>query len=201
MTCTRQESTILLVRHAHTDMAGQFCGQSNPDLSELGQKQLGEIIRQVSKWPFTAVYSSGLIRARRTAEALASSRGLEVHLRSGLGEIDFGDWEAKSWTEVEAANRDEATRWLAEYPRRPAPNGELLGEFEERVTKEFRFCTNAARNTCVVAVTHAGFIRMAVGSILGISFETCWKLSLECGSITEFKDSKKGWEVKPLPGA
>ena len=37
------EITVLLIRHAHSTMAGRFCGHSDPPLSDTGQKQLCQI--------------------------------------------------------------------------------------------------------------------------------------------------------------
>jgi alpha-ribazole phosphatase len=134
-------------------------------------------------------------RARRTAEAVASARGLKVCIRPNLAEIDFGDWEAKSWSEIEAVNQREASRWLDDYPLRAAPNGESLAGFRARVTCEFRFLSEAALHKCIAVVTHAGFIRMALQLVAGLPFDSCWKHSLEYGSITEFKHLNSRWEV------
>ena len=36
-------TTLVLVRHAHTDMAGTFCGTSDPALSAQGVAQLAAL--------------------------------------------------------------------------------------------------------------------------------------------------------------
>src|SRR6266849_7789646 len=122
-------STILLVRHAHTDMASRFCGHSDPDLSILGQQQLQEIVQRIGKWPVTTVYSSGLTRARRTAEAIAAPRCLKVNVRSGLNEISFGAWEGRSWGEIHDLYPADAARWLHDHPAGMATGGELFLDF------------------------------------------------------------------------
>jgi len=37
-------SEILFIRHAETDMAGTFCGHSNPPLNMRGRNQLSELL-------------------------------------------------------------------------------------------------------------------------------------------------------------
>jgi len=133
MSVSATRSTILLVRHAHTDMAGRFCGHADPDLSQLGQQQLQEIVQRIGKWPFTKVYSSSLMRARRTAEAVAASRCLEINIRSGLDEISFGAWEGKSWAEIEALYPVDAALCLNDHPAGAATGGEPFLDFQQRV--------------------------------------------------------------------
>jgi len=36
-------SRVLFIRHAETEMAGRFCGHSDPDLNAQGQAQLAGV--------------------------------------------------------------------------------------------------------------------------------------------------------------
>ncbi len=191
-------ATVLLVRHAHTDMAGRFCGCSDPDLSQDGRWQLQNIVQRVRQWPFKKIYSSSLLRARRTAEAIAASAGLEVNVRSGLDEINFGTWEGKSWAEIEAINPADAARWLKDYPAGVAPDGESFAGFQQRVQNELRCFAEQAQNTCAVVVTHAGFIRTTLVSVVGIAAQDGWKLPLEYGSTTVLNYSEQSWHVDEI---
>lgn len=191
MSALASQSTVLLVRHAHTEMAGRFCGHSDPDLSPRGQQQLEEIAQRIAEWPFASVYSSSLMRARRTAQAVAASRGLEVNVRSGLNEIDFGAWEGRSWSEIESLYPEDAARWLNHHPTGAATDGEPFAVFQSRVLQELQYAADAAQNSCVVIVTHAGFIRTALVAAAGMSAADAWKLPLDYGSITELNYLKK----------
>jgi|SRR5882724_1971461 len=193
MSVSAIRSTILLVRHAHTEMAGRFCGHADPDLSTLGQEQLQEIVRRIGTRPFTRVYSSSLIRACRTAEAIAASRCLEVNVRSGLREINFGAWEGRSWDEIEALYPADAARWLHDHPAGTATGGELFVDFQQRVLNEFRDLAKKAQDTCIAIVAHAGFIRTALVSVAGLDAADAWSLPLEYGSITELNYLQNRW--------
>jgi alpha-ribazole phosphatase len=198
MSVSAIRSTVLLVRHAHTDMAGRFCGRSDPDLSQLGQQQLQEIVQRIGRWPFTKVYSSSRMRARRTAETVAASRCLDVNVRSGLDEIHFGTWEGKSWAEIEALYPVDATRWLNAHPAGAATGGEPYVNFQQRVLNEFRYLAKEAQNTCIAIVTHAGFIRTALVSVAGPDAADAWALPLEYGTITELNYLQEGWRVNDI---
>ena len=191
--------TVLLVRHAHTDMAGRFCGHSDPDLSRLGQQQLQEIVQRIGKWPFTKVYSSSLMRARRTAETLAASRYLEINIRSELDKESLRAWERENaWAEIEALYPVDAIRWLNDHPKGAATGGELYLDFQQRVLNEFRYFEKEAQNTCIAIVSHAGFIRTALVAVAGLDAKDAWTLPLEYGSITEFNYLQEGWRVNDI---
>ena len=38
----------VLIRHAETDLAGKFCGQSDPDLNSAGEQQLGLWVEEIA---------------------------------------------------------------------------------------------------------------------------------------------------------
>jgi adenosylcobinamide-GDP ribazoletransferase len=94
-------SRVLFIRHAETDMAGRFCGHSDPDVNAKGRAQLTELAHLLSAEAIDAVYSSDLRRARSTAQAIAAARNIPLSLRPALREIDFGQWEGLSWEQIE----------------------------------------------------------------------------------------------------
>ena len=116
-------STIVLVRHAHTGMAGKFCGQIDPPLSAQGLAQLPDLNDRLGGQAFTHIFSSDLERARQTAESIASRHGLPVQLLRSLREIAFGSWEGLDWDQVVAQDPAYAQRWLDHYPVRPCSRG------------------------------------------------------------------------------
>ena len=165
-------SGIIFVRHAETDMAGRFCGHTDPQLNSRGRAQLPRLLEQLSHAEFEKIFTSDLIRARQTAEAIAHHFGLEVVRRPGLREISFGDWEGLSWTEIEIRDPERAKRWFKEYPYFPAPGGETFECFRTRVRSEIEFLAEAAEQSPAVVVTHAGFLRVACERLRKIDWST-----------------------------
>lgn len=158
-------STLLLVRHAHTDMAGRFCGLSDPPLTAQGLAQLPELHAKLNAYPVTHICSSGLQRARQTAEFLAEQRQLKVTHYDVLNEIFFGSWEGLNWDEVMARDAKYAQRWVDNYPSVPAPGGEYFEDFFERVQYAMTAIAGWAEGGCAVVVTHAGVIRTFLASL------------------------------------
>jgi alpha-ribazole phosphatase/probable phosphoglycerate mutase len=170
-------SELLLIRHAETDMAGTFCGHSDPELNARGHSQLGELINKLRTEEIGVVYTSDLRRAHTTAMAIAEAFGVDCHVRGALREINFGQWEGVTWEEIERGDQTYARRWIAEYPRLPAPDGESVHDFERRVLDEVKLLSVEAEagDCCIAVVTHAGVLRTALRALHSCSEDRAWE--------------------------
>jgi alpha-ribazole phosphatase len=170
-------SEILFIRHAETDLAGTFCGHSDPELNTRGRVQLAELVNRLRTENIGKVYASDLRRAHATGAAIADAFGVNCHVRTALREIDFGQWEGLTWKEIEQRDETYARRWIAEYPRLPAPNGESYDDFERRVLDEVKFLSMNAEveGRCIVVVTHAGVLRTVLCTLNGCPEDDAWE--------------------------
>jgi alpha-ribazole phosphatase len=186
---------LFLIRHAETDLAGRFCGHSDPELNERGRQQLAGLVNKLSAHNIRRVYTSDLRRAQQTAEAIARCFGAGLHVRPGLREIHFGLWEGLSWNEIEMRDPLLAKRWADEYPNATAPGGEPFPEFESRVVREIAYLLDEATKPIAV-VAHAGFIHVVLTSLCGISDQEAWDCTKDYASVVEL-DTR----ASPLGGA
>lgn len=187
-------SELLFIRHAETDMAGTFCGHSDPELNERGRIKLGELIDRLRMEKIGAVYTSDLRRAHTTGMAIAEAFGVDCHVRSALREINFGQWEGITWKEIEQRDDVYARRWIAEYPRLPAPNGESFHDFEQRVLGEVKFLSlEAEASDCSIAVvTHAGVLRTLLCALHGYSEDHAWEQTRSYCSVIRYSSAAYG---------
>jgi alpha-ribazole phosphatase len=182
-------STIFFIRHAETDMAGTFCGHSDPALNGRGLAQLEELRDKLRAEDIGAVYSSDLRRSGETARAIAEIFGVNCRVRHNLREIDFGQWEGLAWEEIERRDEAYARRWVTEYPRLPAPGGEDFADFERRVLNEVKFLSMEAEalGGKIAVVTHAGVLRAVLCVLHGYSVEDAWAWTREYCSIVRYQ--------------
>lgn len=167
-------SRIFFIRHAETEMAGRYCGHSDPELNAQGRAQLTKLTHLLSHDAIDAVYSSDLRRARSTAQSIAAARNITVVLRRSLREIHFGDWEGMSWEQIEQLDPDFAQEWMAAYPHLPAPSGESFQAFEARVMEEVHRLLDRSHGPIAV-VTHAGVLRVVLRHLFGCSEQEAWQ--------------------------
>ena len=94
--------TIYLIRHGETEWNEKRLIQGHSDIplnknGKLQSKQLGEKLKDIY---FEAVFSSDLIRARRTAEIITIEKKLAVVTTKALRERMFGRFEGKHINEL-----------------------------------------------------------------------------------------------------
>jgi alpha-ribazole phosphatase len=178
--------TILLIRHAETDFAGTFCGHSDPPVNERGHMQVKQLAGELEHYKLDAVYSSDLERALTTAKGIATLFSVPLRIAAGLREICFGDWEGFTWEQNERRDPAYAQRWVAEFPRLPAPNGEEFSLFEERVLRVFDEAI--APNENVAVVTHAGVLRVILTRRCGLNDEQAWMRTQDYCSVFTYLD-------------
>jgi broad specificity phosphatase PhoE len=167
-------SRVLFIRHAETEMAGRFCGHSDPELNAEGRMQLTSLGHMLSAEAIDIVYSSDLRRASATAQAIAAVREIPQVVRPALREIDFGQWEGLSWEQIEQMDPKYAWNWMARYPHLPAPSGESFQAFEARVLEEVKVLLDGNRGPIAV-VTHGGVLRVVLRHLCGQSDEEAWQ--------------------------
>jgi broad specificity phosphatase PhoE len=188
-------STLILVRHAHTGMAGKFCGQIDPPLSAQGLSQLPDLNDKLAGHALTHIFSSDLQRARQTADSIASRHDLPVQLLRSLREIAFGSWEGLDWDQVVAQDPAYAQRWLDHYPSVPIPGGEGLEHFRKRIWEALDSIADQVQGGRGVVVTHGGVIRTLSGNLMEhgggfrCDYAGCWEISHERKQWSRLQES------------
>ncbi len=168
-------SPILFIRHAETDMAGTFCGHSDPPVNARGQQQILDLQKSLHAESFDVIYSSDLQRAVTTGEALALAFGAPLVTRPSLREIGFGQWEGLTWREIEQKDAAQATRWVESFPYLSTPDGESVEAFQARVLGEVRQLLALAGDRQLAVVTHAGVMRLVLHSLCGLAEQETWR--------------------------
>jgi alpha-ribazole phosphatase/probable phosphoglycerate mutase len=193
MTRSSGDCRVILVRHAHTAMAGRFCGHSDPPLDEIGRQQLGELTDKLETYPINRIYSSDLLRARQTAEPIARMLNLDVHVLPSLREIGFGRWEGMDWAAVAEKDAVYAQQWVDSFPTLPAPEGEELEDFRRRIRDAMDLVADQTVDGCAVVVTHGGVIRTFLRDVLRLSASEYRQLNCDYTSCWELRRNGVSW--------
>jgi alpha-ribazole phosphatase len=184
-------SHVLFVRHAETEMAGRFCGHSDPELNERGRAQAVELAQQLASKTVEAIYCSNLRRALHTAQAIADGRAIPVVMRPALREVHFGDWEGLSWAQIEQSDPVTARRWTEEFPRIAAPGGETFEAFQTRVLEEVGSLIEKQSGPIAV-VTHAGVLRVVLQRLANFPETEAWERTRSYGCVFAYDFEETG---------
>ena len=177
-------TTLLLVRHGHTDAAGKRLTGRAPGvhLNELGRRQAERLVERLDGVRIDAIVSSPLERCRETAAPLAKARGRAVDVGRAWIEVGYGEWTGRSISQL---RRTKLWRRVMFAPSNVRfPGGEGLLEVQGRaVDATLDIAARHARGT-VLVVSHADVIRLLVAHLAGMHADHLQRLSIDTASIT-----------------
>ena len=162
-----EPTVTLLLRHGQTPMSVQkrYAGRSDVPLTDTGIRQAAAAAKRLADAGIDVIVTSPLLRATRTAQAVAAVTGAPVVTDEGFRETDFGAWEGLTFAEVRERWPAEVTAWLA-HPEAAPPGGESFAEVSTRVTDALhRVLTGRDRQT-VLIVSHVTPIKTLVAAAL-----------------------------------
>lgn len=151
---------IILIRHGITEYNVQkkYIGLTDePVIKERLSIEYSDLLETLRNQKIDKIYSSDLRRCQQTTQFLYPDRDIQLDCR--LREINFGDWEGRTYDELVGypAYRKWLTNWEEEY----IPNGESGYMFQERIVqflqKEILKVSNIGKN--IALITHGGVIR------------------------------------------
>ena len=148
---------LLIVRHGESTWNAQsrWQGQADPPLSPLGEQQAEEAAERLAEIAsITVVWTSDLVRARRTAELIASRLGVDgVRDEPRLRERDVGSWSGLTRAEIEE-------RWPGYLAaRRSPPDFEGDAQLLARTRAGLLAAVDGRRTGDLLVVTHGGVVR------------------------------------------
>ena len=159
---------IYLIRHCEAmgNLKRVFQGSTDCDISETGAKQLEYLKERFKNIRLDAIYSSPLIRARKTAEAAAFGKGLEIITRQNLTELNGGVLEGRPFQEEFNSIAGLADTWN-NHPQDFAPEGgEAMRNAYVRIYEEITELVRINRGKTVAAVSHGGVLRCLMCRVL-----------------------------------
>ena len=132
-----EPTRIIAIRLGETtwNVDSRIQGRLDIPLNATGRVQAARMARALKHEPIAAVYASDLVRAWETAEYLGRAHGLPVNAEAGLRERGFGDFEGKTFAEIEALLPDQSMRWRKRVPEFAPAGGESLVDLNRRVVE------------------------------------------------------------------
>ncbi len=185
---------LFLVRHGPTH-AKTMVGWSDlpADLSDHAA-----VARLADFLPHDAlVISSDLQRCVATADAIQQHRPRLAH-DPRLREIHFGDWELRSFADIEADDPARARAyWETPGEVRP-PNGESWNEVTARVDTAFDGLIHDHKGGKIVVVVHFGVILTQIQRAAQLTAEEAFGHRIDNLSVTALSVSDTGWETRSI---
>ena len=181
---------LVLIRHASTvaNENGLLCGSMETDISEKGRLEIDclkeriERLKKEENWKLSKVYVS---ESKRTEETVKDIENLEIIKIKDLGEIDFGDFEGKTFEWIKNEYPKEYDKLCTEGFDYRYLNGENAIEAYEKNKRAIEYILEDMEDdSTAIICAHGGSVRNILSYMLCGKLENHWNFKIENAKIT-----------------
>jgi probable phosphoglycerate mutase len=164
---------IYLIRHAEAEgnLYRRVHGWYNSLITENGYQQIEALKERFREIPIDAVYSSDLFRAMTTANGICQVKGLTLHTRPDLREVNMGAWEDDTWAGVNQLSPEMLNLFNLNSSAWQVEGSETLSQVRDRVSNAVLEIAAAHPGETVAVVCHGMAIRNTLAKFLGQSVD------------------------------
>ncbi len=172
---------LYLVRHGATAANERvpYILQGNAidlPLSPTGEGQARSVAGFLRQFPIRRVYSSTMIRARQTAEAIAGELGVAASVAEDLQECNVGEWEGLDWETIRKRYPEEHGRFVANPAETPYLGGESYADVLRRARPVIARLLETHAGESLAVVAHNVVNRAILADLLGLDLRLAPKL-------------------------
>lgn len=175
-------TTIDLIRHGEPVGGRRYRGRTDDPLSVKGWGQMWTAVEGFHGWH--QIVSSPLLRCAEFAHALSARLEIPVSVDERLAELGYGEWEGRTPAELTAHDPDALLRYRRDPVTNRPPGSEDLDRFADRVTAAWGEMIERYRGRHVLAVAHAGVIRMVLAEALAIPLSHLFRIQVGYAAVT-----------------
>jgi probable phosphoglycerate mutase len=184
---------FVLVRHgeAEGNRELRYLGVTDSELTERGRQQASQLAAVVRSFAPNALYSSPLLRAHATAEAISAATHLPIHVEDDLREQHFGGWEMLTRAEVVERDRERLLDWESGADVAP-PDGESLLMVRGRVLRLAERLVARHPGETIALVSHVSPIKALICAALELPPIGAMRMWLDPASLSVLE-----WRASP----
>jgi len=147
---------IILVRHGETVWNNERRSQGFSDipLSPVGEEQAKDLAKALRKKRIDAVYSSDLIRSKKTADIIAAPHKIMAKMDVRLRELNQGELEGQKLETMLSEHPDLLKQWMDSPADVTMPGGESLTSLQARCWRAVEDIVGKHTDQTVVVVAH-----------------------------------------------
>ena len=181
-----RDNRVYLLRHGQVKGYENFpvYGQTDVDLTEIGVLQMKQMAERLSLTEPNAIYSSDLKRSATGARLIARYHDVPLYFLPELREMDFGDWEGLTLSEIRRNFPEELQKREKDLINYKAPGkGESIAELSERVETVFERIRAEQKGNDIVIAAHGAVNRVILCKALGLDLDRMFNIHQGYGCL------------------
>ncbi len=177
---------LILVRHGETDwnLQNRVQGRSDTELNALGRRQAEAVAQALLSEEIEAIYSSPLKRAMATARAIAHFHLAEVVLVDDLKELDVGELDGLTFTEMRERYAEFLRMWTEDIAGQIFPGGSCIRDLQGTACASIERMAARHPNGTVVVVSHNFAILSIICKLMDIDLRHMRRLRMQVAGMT-----------------
>jgi alpha-ribazole phosphatase/probable phosphoglycerate mutase len=193
------QTRVDLIRHGQHLLGDVVCGISDPELSDTGWTQLENQCEKLAAGgaSWDVCIASPRKRCAAFATELTSRLSMELVIEDGFGEVDFGQWEGLSISEITSHYPGQWQNWVTNPDSEAPHGGESYGSFLARVDHAWSCLIGAHKNKKILLFSHGGVIRAIFASAFSLEPDSLFRFNVPhaCHSriISYHREGKADW--------
>jgi alpha-ribazole phosphatase len=196
-------TSLYLIRHGETEdgEVRRYKGSIDVPLSAYGIDQMKRVSQRIAaSTTLKAIYSSDLVRAKKSAEIIGEPHGLRPEIIPGLRERSFGIWEGMSFDEIRVKHPLEFDAWAGNPLEFSPMDGETTTEVSARCMEALNALLNDHQGEPIAVVSHGGIIRIILCHMLGMPLENIFRIDQDYGALNVIEISDHYPVVRMING-
>lgn len=188
---------MYLLRHGEVEGAAtrRFIGSTDVALSPAGEGQCRAQAERLRPVRLAAVYTSDLVRARRSGEIVGEPQGLAPVVVPALREMAMGRWEGLTAAEIEAREPALFRAWMARVGDFPFPEGESVPDLAGRAWPALEALAMRHAGEAIAVVAHGGTNRAMLCRALGLPLARILALGQDYAALSVLERRAGGWRL------
>ena len=189
---------IYLTRHGESqwNIEGRLQGSFDSQLTEKGKKDSQKLHQYLEQQDIRLdnIYTSTSTRAIETTSIIASSRKLSPILTEKIKEMDTGDWQGQTWSEIKRHDPNEYHNyWYSPHLYQAQNGGEDFYRVQERSVSFIKELITGNSEKNLLVVSHGVVLNSILNYYQKQPIQNFWDQSLILGaslSLLEVKEDQ-----------
>lgn len=180
------DTVVYLVRHGESkgNKENRMRGRCDFPLTEEGERQARMLAMEAKEWGISAIFTSPLIRAKKTAEYIGRECGLIPEIDEGFHNVKLGEWEGKKMEWIEKNFPNEWKIWKTNPEELKLPGFESLSSIQERTYKTLKRRVEEFAGETFCVVSHRAVLKPLFARILRMETPYYWRLKMDTASYS-----------------